>query len=133
MEIERAYCVFNYATFNLAITPIVVHNYTYAYVKAMKEAVLSTNIGFEESLKQLKRLRKDWEWHLKINKQRDDNKAMRACYFALFSEPSPRSQVTAETAQPRSSTQEPCWTHQGQHSPELNRTSSAQPTVYTAL
>ena len=76
-------CVFNYATFNLAITPIVVHNYTYAYVKAMKEAVLSTNIGSEESLKQLKRLRKDWEWHLKINKQRDDNKVMRACYFAL--------------------------------------------------
>ena len=51
-------CVFNYATFNLAITPIVVHNYTYAYVKAMKEAVLSTNIGFEESFEAVEKTKK---------------------------------------------------------------------------
>ena len=70
-------CIYNYATFNIEIVSIAVHNYTYAYVKAMKEVVLSQDIGSEESLRQLKKLRKDWEWHLKINKQRDDNKVMR--------------------------------------------------------
>ena len=76
-------CIYNYATFNIEIVSIAVHNYTYAYVKAMKEVVLSQDIGSEESLRQLKKLRKDWEWHLKINKQRDDNKVMRGCYFAM--------------------------------------------------
>ena len=74
-------CIYNYATFNIEIVSIAVHNYTYAYVKAMKEVVLSQDIGSEESLRQLKKLRKDWEWHLEINKQRDDNKV--TCAFVI--------------------------------------------------